>query len=280
MRAYDHCERLARAHYENFPVASLLLPADLRPHVFSLYAFARTADDFSDEGDRSPEERLRLLDDWERQLNECFRGVATHPVFVALGETVARKSIPREPLARLIQAFRMDVTTKRFPAFDDLLFYCRHSANPVGQLVLQIFDSATPEAITYSDRVCTGLQLTNFWQDLSVDREKGRLYIPLEDLSRFGYTELDFQNSVFSEGFRELMRWEVGRAREFLVSGLPLLGLVGRRLRFELDLTIRGGSGILRKIECANYDVLSRRPTLGAGDKLGVFLGAAMRRSI
>jgi squalene synthase HpnC len=278
--AFDYCGRITRAHYENFPVASILVPKDLRPFVYSIYAFARTADDFSDEGARSPEERLRLLDDWEHQLDECYQGRATHPVFVALGETVAQKSIPREPLASLIHAFRMDVTTNRFATYDDLLSYCDHSANPVGQLVLYVFDCASPDNIRLSDDICTGLQLANFWQDLSVDQAKGRLYVPLEDLGRFGYTEQDFQDQVADRRFRALMQWEVKKARDLLTSGAPLVALVDRRLRFELALTIRGGLGILRKIEGIGYELYARRPTLSVGDKLAILLKAAVRRSL
>jgi squalene synthase HpnC len=278
--AFAFCARLTRAHYENFPVASLLLPGDLRPYVYSIYAFARTADDFSDEGVRPAGERLRLLDDWERQLNECYQGKATHPIFIALAETVAQKSIPKQPLSRLLQAFRMDVTKNRFDSFEDLLFYCRHSANPVGQLVLYVFGKASADAIAHSDAICTGLQLTNFWQDLSIDLEKGRLYVPLEDLDRFGYTEKDLQGRNVDHRFRSLMRWEVERARAYLISGTPLLPLVDRRLRFELDLTIRGGLGILRKMETGGYNVYARRPALTLGDKLGILLKAAFQQRL
>jgi squalene synthase HpnC len=278
--AFAYCAQLTRAHYENFPVASLLVPGNLRPFVYSIYAFARTADDFSDEGARPAGERLRLLDDWERQLNDCYQGKVTHPIFIALAETVAQRSIPKEPLANLLQAFRMDVTKNRFDTFEDLLFYCRHSANPVGQLVLYLFGRASAEAFAYSDRICTGLQLANFWQDLSIDLGKGRLYVPLEDLDRFGYTEKDLQGRIADSRFRSLMQCEVNRAREFLTSGAPLLPLVDRRLRFELVLTIRGGLGILRKIEVSGYDVYARRPALTLGDKLAILLKTTFQQRL
>jgi squalene synthase HpnC len=277
-KAFEYCKRLATAHYENFPVASLLLPRRARPYIYSIYAFARTADDFADEGTWSVKERLRLLDDWHRQLDECCRGNATHPIFLALQETIARKGIPRDPLERLLQAFRMDVTKHRFATFDEVLFYCRHSANPVGELVLYVFDCATPQAIAHSDRICTGLQLANFWQDFHNDWRKGRLYVPLEDLARFGYTENDIHNAVTDQRFRDLLRWEVDRTRGFLRSGVPLLDNVPPRLKFELDVTIRGGLAILRTIERQGYDLYVSRPTLSAANKLRLLLQAVFRQ--
>ncbi len=265
------CERMAKSHYENFPVASRLVPRDKRPYVWSVYAFARVADDFADEGAVPVERRLEQLDRWERYLNECCEGRASHPVFIALAETVRRFSIPRQPLADLLAAFRLDVTRKRFETFSDLLYYCKHSANPVGQLVLAIFGDATSRTIALSDHICTALQLTNFWQDCAIDWGKGRLYIPLEDMARFGYTEKDLDDRIADERFRQLMAFEVERTRDLFEEGKPLLAEAVPELRFELTLVWRGGMRILEKIEAHNYDVLHTRPVLSWADKVSLF---------
>jgi squalene synthase HpnC len=278
-QAFAYCKTLAGSHYENFPVASLVIPRALRPYVAAIYAFARIADDFADEGDVPVHERLRRLDEWGEKLRRCYRGDATEPVFVALGETAARTGLPREPLDALLHAFRMDVTAQRFSRFEDLLFYCRHSANPVGHLLLHLFGEASEETVSLSDSICTGLQLANFWQDLSVDRANGRLYVPLEDLGRFGYTESELDRGVFDERFRRMLAFEVERAREYLLNGVPLLNLVSSaRLRFELSLTVRGGLAILEAIHATGYDVLHRRPSLSAMHKAGILLRTIFRR--
>jgi squalene synthase HpnC len=278
-QAFAYCQNLVRSHYENFPVASLAIPRDRRPYVAAIYAFARTADDFADEGDIPAHERLRRLEEWGEQLRRCYLGDATEPVFVALGETAARTGLPREPLDALLQAFRMDVTTQRFSRFEDVLFYCRHSANPIGYLVLHLFGEATGETVPLSDSICTGLQLANFWQDLSVDWAKGRLYLPLEDLARFGYTEDELARGVLDGRFRRMLAFEVERAREYLLNGVPLLDLVSSaRLRFELSLTVRGGLAILEAVRAIGFDVLHRRPSLSALDKAGILLRTIFRR--
>lgn len=275
--AFAFCEQLAKSHYENFPVASFLIPREKRPYVWSIYAFARIADDFADEGETPAERRLEMLNDWGQHLDECFMGNATHPVFIALTETVRKFSIPKKPLADLLAAFRMDVTTKRFPRFDDLTYYCGHSANPVGQLVLYVFENATERMVTLSDHICTALQLANFWQDVSVDWQKGRLYIPLEDVMRFGYTEHDLEGKVADERFRKLMAFEVGRTRDLFVAGKPLLREATPDLHLELNLTWRGGMKILEKIEALHYDVLHTRPAISAVDKLSIFSRSLLR---
>jgi len=278
--AFAYCQNLARSHYENFPVASLAIPRDLRPSVAAIYAFARTADDFADEGDVPAHERLRRLEEWGEKLRNCYQGDATEPVFVALGETAARTGLPREPLDALLHAFRMDVTTRRFERFEDVLHYCRHSANPIGFLLLHLFGEATERAVPLSDSICTGLQLANFWQDLSVDWAKGRLYVPLEDLDRFGYTEDELARGVLDERFRRMLAFEVERARQYLLDGVPLLDLVSSaRLRFELSLTVRGGMAILKAVRAIGYDVLHRRPSLSAMDKADILLRTLLRRA-
>ncbi len=278
--AFAHCERLARDHYENFPVASRILPPGLRPHVAAIYAFARTADDFADELPAPAAERLEKLADWERQLNACVEGRAHHPIFLALSETVATTGISPALLADLLTAYRMDVLQNRYERFDDLLHYCRFSANPVGRLVLQLFHEDEPESNILSDYVCTGLQLANFWQDVSVDRLKGRLYLPLDDLRRFGYTEEELNEQKTDDRFRSMMEFEVNRAEQFLREGFPLVRRVAsRRLRFELSLTVRGGLGILGKIRGSRSSVLQSRPVLSGLDKTSILLSAVIGRT-
>lgn len=276
--AFAYCENLARTHYENFPVASLLIPRELRRYVACIYAFARTADDLADEGSLAAADRLRKLDEWGWMLDECYAGKADHPVFIALSETVTRIGLPKKLFDDLLTAFRMDVTTSRFETFDDVLLYCRHSANPVGRIVLHLFDSTSPRLVLLSDAICTGLQLANFWQDVGRDWEKGRLYIPLEDCRRFGYTETDIGQRQHTAGFRRLMQFQVGRTWRFFEVGKPLLQEVVRPLRLELRLTWLGGTAILRKIEAAGYDVLTRRPVITAGDKLILLTRALLQR--
>ena len=275
--SFEFCERVAKTHYENFPVASFFIPGDKRRYVWSVYAFARVADDFADEGGSRPEKRLEQLDRWEEYLYECYEGRASHPIFIALTETVRRFGIPQAPLCDLLAAFRMDVTRTRFETFDDLLSYCQRSANPVGQLVLHIFGSATGRLIGLSDHICTALQLTNFWQDTVVDWLKGRLYIPLEDMTRFGYTEQDMESRLVDERFRKLMAFEVHRTRQLFEEGRPLLRETVSGLRFELELVWRGGMRILDKIEALNYDVLHTRPTVSLWDKVSL-LGTSLLR--
>jgi squalene synthase HpnC len=276
--AFRHCLMIARRHYENFPVASVFIPRDLRPHVAAIYAFARGADDMADEGSDPPSARLERLKDWEARLDACFRGEPDHPVFVALADTVRRFGIPRKPLADLLTAFRMDVTQTRYGQFEHLMEYCRHSANPIGHLVLYIFREMREAHLGLSDRICTALQLTNFWQDLSLDWRRGRLYLPLEDLARFGYTEDDLQKAVVDDRFRRLMEFEVSRTREIFAAGKGLLHRVGGSLQFELLLTYRGGMAILDGIEKQGYDVLSCRPVLSAWNKISNGLSATLRR--
>lgn len=278
--AFDYCEQLARTHYENFPVASLFLPRTLRPSVAAVYAFARTADDFADEGDLPPAARLALLDDWQQKLDDCYAGRADHPVFIALAETAARAEIPRQLFADLLAAFRRDVTTTRYPDAGALLEYCTLSANPVGRIVLHLFQNATPRTVLLSDHICSGLQLANFCQDVAVDWANGRLYIPLEDLDRFGYTEAALAEGRIDGRFIALMQQQVGRARSLLLEGRPLVEEAVGTLRFELALTIRGGLAILRAVERQGWDVLHRRPALSLVTKIALVAAALADRTI
>jgi squalene synthase HpnC len=242
--------------------------------VCAVYAFARTADDFADEGTLPPAERLARLDAWEQMLRDAYRGEARHPVFVALGDTARRTGIPVELFCDLLRAFRMDVEGTRYRNFEELLGYCRYSANPVGRIVLHIFDDASAEHGELSDRICTGLQLANFWQDVSVDRSRGRLYLPLDDLERFGYTEEELARGEVTGGFLRMIEHEVGRAREFLLEGSPLVRRTVRALRFELALTVRGGLAILEAIEKRHFDTLRGRPVLSGMNKARILLTA------
>ncbi len=276
--AYRHCERIAREHYENFPVASALLPAAVRPHIAAIYAFARGADDLADEGTLAPQERLRRLDDWQRKLDECFAGSARDPVFIALAESAASAKLPRQPFDDLLTAFRMDVTTSRYRTFEDLLQYCNHSANPIGRLVLAVFGNATARTVSLSDSICTALQLTNFWQDVRMDLAKGRIYIPLEDLERFGYTENDLLKGIADRRLKDLMRFQVERTRALFMEGAPLLTEAVPPLRLELRLTWIAGQVILARITKAGYDVLSYRPSLSTFDKLTILVRTLAHR--
>ena len=271
-RAY--CERLAKTHYENFSVATWFLPARLRQHFYNVYAYCRISDDLGDEVGH-PEQSLELLDQWEAELHACYTGSPRHPVFVALAETVRRFSIPQHEFSDLLIAFRQDQTVTRFESFDDILGYCRYSANPVGHLVLYLCGYSDPERQQLSDATCTALQLANFWQDVAVDYDKGRIYLPLEDLRRFGVTADDIGERHCSAQFIELMKFEVQRARQWFERGLPLVRKVSRDLAVDLLLFSRGGQEILNAIERQGYDVLSRRPVISKPRKLWLVARAA-----
>ncbi len=266
--AFAFCEAIVREHYENFPVASLLIPSPGRQFIAAVYAFARTADDFADEAARPPEDRLRLLEEWGEKLRDCYRGEADHPVFVALRATVRATQVPEDLLRRLLCAFRRDVVGGTYATFEELLGYCRDSADPVGRIVLHLFGAAAEETERLSDCICTGLQLANFWQDVASDAARGRTYIPLEDFRRFGYTEGDLAQGVVDDRFRALLRFEVERTEGLFRAGAPLLGLTRGRLRMELAATLRGGRAILEGIEREGYDTLRRRPVLRRRDTM------------
>jgi squalene synthase HpnC len=272
-QAREYCRHLAETHYENFHVATWFLPKALRPHFYSIYAYCRISDDLGDEvGDKAA--ALALLDLWGRELDACYEGRARHPVFVALAETIRACAIPKEPFADLLVAFRQDQTVSRYETMDDVLGYCRYSANPVGRLVLYACGEAGPEVreenFRLSDATCSALQLANFWQDVSVDFFKGRVYIPQEDMRRFGVTDEIIANGVATPEFRALMRHEVKCARWLFTQGLPLISKVNRDLALDLDLFSRGGLEILRAIERRDYDVLSARPAISKSTKLSL----------
>ena len=272
--ARGYCERLARTHYENFSVATWFLPARLRQHFFNVYAYCRISDDLGDEVGH-PQQSLDLLDQWEAELNACYQGAPRHPVFVALAETVRQFSIPQHEFSDLLIAFRQDQTVTRFETFNDVLGYCRYSANPVGHLVLYLCGYSDSERQRLSDATCTALQLANFWQDVTVDYEKGRIYLPLEDMRRFGVTAEDIATRRASPEFISMMRFEVERARQWFEQGLPLVEKVSRELAVDLLLFTRGGQEILNAIERQDFDVLERRPVISKPRKLWLVLRAA-----
>ena len=269
--AYAYCEQLAREHYENFPVASHLLPAAMRPHVAAIYAFARTADDFADDPGIPDDERFRLLDDWSARLHRRARAQADHDaradqIFLALAATIERHALPVQLLEDLLSAFRQDITVKRYATWTELLDYCRRSANPVGRLVLRVAGYDNPRLDAASDSVCTALQLTNFWQDLERDWKNGRLYVPLEERDRAGAHDEDLDAGRMTPQWQTAMRAVTARTRALFAAGRPVCDGVRGRLRWELRATWLGGSRILDKLEAHNFDVFTRRPTLGAAD--------------
>ncbi|MSO57121.1 MAG: squalene synthase HpnC [Acidobacteria bacterium] len=281
--AYAECERLARAHYENFPVASWLVPARMRPHIAALYAFARTADDFADEGRRSAEERARLLDDWQRRLHACvIEGTVTAEeyrdphdrVFLALGATIRSRNLPVSLFDDLLSAFRQDITTHRYENWDALLDYCRRSANPVGRLVLRIAGYDDPAMDRSSDALCTALQLTNFWQDLDRDWQKGRLYVPVEDIEACHARMQDLDDRRLTEPWQCALAVVTARTRELFSAGRHVCDGVGGRLGHELRMTWLGGMRILDRVERVNYNVFMFRPTLGRADVPALLWGA------
>lgn len=275
--ARQYCSRLARGHYENFSVASLLLPRRLLPHFHAVYAYCRWADDLADEaggGDHA----LSLLRWWREELLRCYDGAPRHPVMVALRDTIRRFDIPPTPFLDLLAAFEQDQHVKQYETYEQLLGYCRNSANPVGRLVLYLCEAFDDRRAALSDHVCTGLQLANFWQDVARDLDIGRVYLPAEDRRRFGYGDEDLQARRFTPAFAELLRFEVDRARQLFHQGLPLLGLVPREVRMDIELFSGGGLAILRKIEEVGYNVWHVRPKLSKWDKAALILGVCGRR--
>jgi squalene synthase HpnC len=267
------CKQLAKSHYENFHVASLFLPKALEPHFHAIYAYCRVSDDLGDEvGDTA--QSLALLDFWGNELDACYAGETRHPVFVALAETIHACSIPKEPFADLLTAFRRDQTDTRYATMLDLLDYCRYSANPVGRLVLYACGEVDDEKFRLSDATCSALQLANFWQDVGRDWAKGRVYIPQQDMGFYGVSDETIAQGVATPEFRDLMRLEVDFARGRFEEGMDLIPLVARDLALDLDLFSRGGLEILRAIERLDYDVLSSRPSISKLTKFNLALRA------
>jgi squalene synthase HpnC len=250
-------------HYENFPVASLLLPARLRPAVRAIYRFARTADDVADEGDAPPADRLRDLQEFGNDLDHLDTPATRWPDLAA---AVSEHGLPLPLLHDLLSAFAQDVTTRRYADYASLVDYCRRSANPIGRLLLSLYRRDEPGLLAMSDAICTGLQLTNFWQDVAIDWDKGRVYLPREDLARFGVDEAQIARRLVDDRWRALMAFEVARARALLESGAPLAPALGGRIGLELRLVVQGGLRILERIDAAGGDVFRHRPALSARD--------------
>jgi len=264
--AFAYCEARTKAHYENFPVG-LFVPRARRPYVYALYTFARAADDFADE-EVYEGVRQEKLDQWQALVEAAYRGEAEGPIFVALAETVRRLGIPKQLLLDLLSAFRQDTVKDRYASWDELLDYCRRSANPVGRLVLHVFEERDPALPPLADAICTGLQLANHWQDAAIDyARRGRVYIPEELLRRHGVSSFDFSSQRVSDGWRGLMAELIDRTRALFEAGRPLCDQVGRELRFEMRLTWLGGTSILDRIEAVGGDVFRQRPRHTLFDK-------------
>jgi squalene synthase HpnC len=276
-RAHRYCQQLAETHYENFTVASLLLPRRLLRHFHAVYAYCRWADDLADEtggGERA----LELLRWWREQLLRCYQGEASHPVFIALADTVRRYRIPPDPFLDLLRAFEQDQHVKQYDTYEQLRDYCRRSANPVGRLVLYLSRCFDAERAALSDNICTALQLANFWQDVSRDFAIGRVYLPAEDRRKFGYSDIDLEEQRFNHPFEELMRFEVDRTRDLFYRGMPLVDLVAGEVQADVELFLRGGLAVLRKIESCGYNVWAGRPALARWEKAALVCGAVWRR--
>lgn len=276
--SFAYCENLTKKHYENFPVGSFLVPREKRKYVWAIYAFARTADDFSDEG-RDPKEsaadlknRLDQLDDWEVKLIKCSRGEADHPIFVAIAETMRKLEIPIQLLKDLLTAYRMDVQQKRYKTFEEVFFYCKHSANPVGRLVLHTFGYKDESLHQLSDKICTALQLANFWQDIGIDLAKDRIYLPQDEMRKFGVTEGDLHAKICNRAFKTLLKFCIDKTASLFDAGLPLCSQVGKDLRIEMRLTWLGGTTILKKIVQNDCDIFRQRPTIGWSDKMALLM--------
>jgi phytoene synthase len=285
--AYAACTKMAREHYENFPVGRLV-PKKMQPHVHAVYAFARYADDLADEGyagteakargERdvmTPEERLARLDDWERQLVSPPGTPGLHFIFIALHETIRELDLPRSLFTDLLSAFKQDVVKRRYADFAEVLDYCRRSANPVGRLVLLLHGIRDEALHVLSDRICTALQLANFWQDVGVDLDKDRIYLPRDERDKFGVTENTLLARQAGDAYRQLLKFQVGRTQQIFDEGRPLSRKLRGLLRLEIRLTWLGGTTILRKIEALDYDTLNHRPTVGKADML-FLLGRAL----
>ena len=273
--AYAACQALAQSHYENFPVASRLLPKRLRPHVAAVYAFARTADDFADEPGREPDERLRLLSDWRSRLHNRDDRSAE---FLALHDTIERFQLPVQLFDDLLDAFAQDVTTSQYETWSEVLDYCRRSANPVGRLVLRLSGYRDDGLDRASDAVCSALQLTNFWQDLAIDWSRGRLYVPAEIWRRHGAEPHRLRSGVMSPEWARALRECADRTRALFNSGRIVCDDVSGRLRYELRATWLGGTRILARLERSGFDVFSNRPALGAADAIVIACGTLLWR--
>ena len=289
-KSYKFCRELATSHYENFTVASLLIPKSKRDNIYAIYAYCRIVDDIGDEASSDfpfltdlnvevnweewseSERRLHLLDYWESQLTLCYTGTPSNPVMYALQDTILSFEIPITPFIKLISANRLDQAQHRYETFENLLNYCEYSANPVGQIFLHLFGYDDELRQTYSDFTCTGLQLVNFLQDIKTDFLRGRIYIPQEDMAYFGYSEDELSKNIENQNFQRLMKFESSRAREYLNQGFKLIDYLNGPIRLDVALFSRGGSAVLKSIERSEYKVVMSRSKLSRYDSMGLVL--------
>jgi len=269
---YNSALDFARKHYENFPVVSLLIPKELRKHIAIIYLFARTADDIADEGNLSENERLQQLNDFENSLHNLLIGNFKSHFEEALHHTIIQKNLTPQMFYDLLKAFKQDVTKKRYENYDELLFYCKHSANPIGRLILELFNIRSEEAFNYSDKICTALQLTNFYQDIEIDYQKGRIYFPQDELQRFEVTENMFAMKENNVNLKKLLRHNIERTQKMFDEGKNLLKFLNGRLKFEIKWTILGGGKILQKIKEKDYNIFNARPKLTKRDFGALFI--------
>ena len=270
-----HIQNMSVNHYENFPVASILMPAYLKPAVIAIYAFARTADDIADEGDATPEQRFADLAHYDQELNKIRTNADSEmELFQSLGRIIRKHQLPIPPFHDLISAFKQDVATKRYQTYPDLLDYCRRSANPVVSIMLHLYQAATAQNLKESDAICTALQLTNFLQDVAIDWQKQRIYLPVEDLLRFGVTEIQINSGLVDVNWQKLMQFQIQRTRDLMISGVPLCKRLPGRIGWELRLVVQGGLRILERLEKVNGDIFQNRPKLTLKDWILVIWSA------
>ena len=269
---YEQALMLAKSHYENFPVVSVLIPSQLRKHVAIIYWFARTADDLADEGNLSDEERIQRLDTFENEFKLCLVNEAKTNFGAALKQTIISKNLTSENFFNLLKAFKQDVIKKKYNNFDEVLDYCSNSANPVGRILLELFNIRNDKAFFYSDKICTALQITNFIQDTKIDYQKGRIYYPLDEMQRFQVDEKVFEMNGNNLNLKKLIEFSVNRTQNLFTEGKNLLEYISGRFKHEIAWTINGGEEILRKIRGADFDVISRRPKLSKSDYIRIFI--------
>lgn len=270
--AYKSAVDFAKSHYENFPVVSLFIPKDLRKHVAIIYWFARTADDFADEGNHTEAQRLMHLNDFEKSLTDLLNGKFKSPFEDALNHTIKQKNLTPHLFYDLLAAFKQDVKKKRYVSFNEVLVYCKHSANPVGRLILELFDIRDNEAYNYSDKICSALQLTNFYQDIEIDFENGRIYLPLDEIQKYDVTENMFAKKENNVNLKKLLAHNIERTQKMYDEGKNLLKYINGSLKFEIKWTILGGEAILNKIRKNDYNIFDARPKLTKTDFCSLFI--------
>lgn len=271
---YKKALQFTNSHYENFPVVSFFIRNDLRKHVAAVYQFARQADDLADEGNRSPEERIEDLENYELKLQNSLYKNDNRGFWKILQFTILEKKLDKTNFFSLLKAFKQDLVKNRYENFDELLHYCKNSANPVGLIILELHGIKDELLNSYSDKICTALQLTNFYQDIGVDIENGRIYVPQNELNIFNVLESDIEKKLYTENFINLMRYQIGRTKKLFLEGRNLLKYLPLRLKFQILVTVKGGEAILNKIEGMNYNVLDNRPTLSKLEFIKIFISA------